>query len=183
MARQGARAGVTVDISKLMAKFSAIQQVVEEEATKMVAELTAEGARIARLALNDADTDYGRERMRRGQGNSTGRNDTGNMRNTLRALNQRKDSNGNIIGEVGWYFAKEYFKYQERGTGDYATEPNTYNPNWNYGEAYGRVRGMKPKHGIMGAHSLWTAQAAMERELPQRTRALKRAISKRANSK
>lgn len=169
------RGGINIDLSgldKLAAKFP---KVVEEEALKFADEIASEGARIARVALNDAVTWHGTERMANGYGISAGRNYTGRMRSRLHARKGRVDAPGNIRAEVGFSWAEKYMIYQESGTGAHKTGKNDYDPNWVYPGSQGG--------GIVGAHSLWTARRSMELAAANGSRDLKRRITARTRSK
>lgn len=154
------RNGISIDISGALKKIGLVEEEIKSASEDFVKSLTEEGARIARLALNDAETKYGQRRMKAGRGISAGRNDTGRMRNKLRALKVEDKGDGSFRGGVGWYYADEYFKYQERGTRSNRTSPNAYDPNFDYNSEYARRGG-----GIVGAHSLWSARKWMEDNL------------------
>ena len=162
-----------VDASRAFKKLDALERNIAEASMELARELSEDAAVIARLALNSAETDWGRKRNANGVGVSAGRIRSGLMRNKLRALKPRKNAAGNVRAEVGWYYANEYFKYQERGTGQHATDPKAYDPAWDYDSAYGAVAGKKNKGGIVGAHSLWTARSWMEKNLNSYTRKFK----------
>lgn len=146
-----------------------VRKALEVEMQNIADRLAQEGSEVARFALNEAVTDYGESRMIIPDGSSAGRNHSGKMLSSLRALKPRKTDKG-IVARVGWYFANEYFKYQESGTGVWRRESKTYDPDWDYEAAYSRVRGAARKGGIVGAHSLWTAGKYMQ----QRAVALQR---------
>lgn len=156
------RQGIDIDISGALKKLERVTQAMRSGAEEAVGEITKDAAVVARLALSNASTDWGSTRLAAGRGLTSGRADTGRMLNRLRALKTKSKGKNVFRGEVGWYFPNEYFKYQERGTGKYSTDPNAYDPNWNYQAAYNQVAGTRGKGGIVGAHSLWTARKWME---------------------
>lgn len=151
------RGGIDIDLTGFDKKIKAISSEIKSASEELVKELTTDGAKVARLALASADTRWGADRMSRGQGITSGRADSGRMLHKLRALNPKRIDDRTIRAEVGWYYPNEYFKYQERGIGEYATDPDAYDPNFQYKAIYGVGFG-----NIVGAHSLWTARAWME---------------------
>lgn len=153
------RTSVTVDMTGLEKKILRTQTLLAEAAADVVNGLAEEGVVAAAFTLDAAETKYGIERFSAGQGNSTGRNDTGTMINGLRAIHAPANKRGGFVrASVGWLFPKDYFKYQEEGTGAGYTAGSDYNPSFVYG---GSVPG-----GIAGAHSLWAARKHMENALP-----------------
>ena len=171
-----ARTGISFDISKATKKLNALPKIIEEESINAANELAEKGAQVARFALDSAVTDWGSIRF----GNSPGRNETGRMLSMLRALKTRKNSDGTMRAQVGWYFFTKYFQYQELGTGSYNTRGERFNPNWNYDAAYAAVSGRSPKGGIVGARSLWTARAYMQRNLNKHKGDIKKNVLKRS---
>lgn len=82
---------------------------------KIVQEIVAEGAEVQRQELDKATTPTGRRRMRRGQGNTAGRNDTGYMIGDISYDVER--SGRTIVGKWGWWLGYEpYYMEQEWGT-------------------------------------------------------------------
>lgn len=154
------RGGFNFDISGALKKLDDLQNNINEASMDLALELSEDGAVVARRALGERETAYGRYRMENGRGVSAGRINSGRMFNKLRALRPKKVGKSRVRAEVGWYYANEYFKYQERGTGIYATDPDSYDPNFSYQYDFGAE---PPRMGIVGAHSLWTARAWMEK--------------------
>lgn len=154
------RQNVEPDFTGFYKKLEALGVNVTEAAEELVKEISEDGAKVARLALANANTSWGEDRMSRGQGLTSGRADTGRMLHRLRALKPKRVDSNTIRASIGWYYADEYFKYQERGIGSYATDPNDYDPNFQYRAIYGVGFG-----NIVGAHSLWTARSWMERNM------------------
>lgn len=145
------------------AAIDKLEKSIQQSSARLARELADDGAVIARLALHQAYTEEGERRVERGEGVSEGRIKTGRMRNMLRSL-KPKVTDGGVEAGVGWQFANKYFKFQERGTGQYRTDPGAYDPNFKYKYSRYSFRGGR-RGGIVGAHSLWTARSWMEKNV------------------
>jgi len=108
---------------RIIASINGIEERLIEAGTAIMEKTVAEGAEDQAKALDEAETDWGRERYYfgtgaknpNGRGNSAGRNDTGNMIDEITYGVERH--NNSIIGFWGWDnpdpHDAEYFAIQE----------------------------------------------------------------------
>lgn len=151
MAKYNQTGVIVVDSDKVFNKiFNNLDMITED----FVDDIAGKATDVARYSLNEAQTNFGRERYARGDGASAGRNRSGAMINGLTSRKYKKGAREGRIAAytviIGWFTSKDYFKYQENGTGTGYSDVKNYDPGFNYG---GSVRG-----GIAGAHSLWGAR-------------------------
>ena len=85
---------------RIIASIGQIEEQFIEAGTEIVRNTVWEGAELQAQALDEAETDWGRERFSKGRGNSAGRNDTGNMIDEITYGVERH--NNSIIGFWGW---------------------------------------------------------------------------------
>lgn len=106
-----------VDISGFLNKLDLLNEVVAEEAEKLIEEATEIAVDVAKRKLVDSTTKWGQKRFAAGRGASAGRDDTGSMIDNLTAYDF-KVSAGKIEARFGWGpgRSKKYYKYQEYGT-------------------------------------------------------------------
>lgn len=113
-------AGVRRDINYLKKRFDGMIQEVEDAAREGMVEATRGGIRTARRLIEIRGTQGSAKRFAgeylpaAGPGNSSGRNDSGYMSDSVSAeVYQDGDV---IVGNVGWLDDyEEYFGYQEEG--------------------------------------------------------------------
>ena len=100
---------------RIIASIGQIEERFIEAGTEIVRKTVREGAELQAEALDEAETDWGRDRFSKGRGNSAGRNDTGNMIDEITYGVERH--NNSIIGFWGWDnpdpHDAEYFAIQE----------------------------------------------------------------------
>lgn len=115
----GGRSGrLQTDIFK--AKVDQFEGRVQTAATSAMSRAMQTGQKLQAQALDAAETAYGKARMKRGKGNSAGRNDSGDLikalRNNVETLKEAARST--IVGWHGWPKADRfnYASFQERGT-------------------------------------------------------------------
>lgn len=108
---------VYIDIKNLSKKLNLAEDVIREELSVLVKEAAEIGAKASRSALDKSTTKWGRYRMSKNppQGNSAGRNDTGEMISKLYAFKPNLGLK-NIFIKFGWVAPKKYYRYQEEGT-------------------------------------------------------------------
>lgn len=108
---------IKVDTTAMLKKLDLALETVQDEAIVLLAEAAKIGQDASRAALDNAVTRYGSKRFGFGRGNSAGRNDTGSMISSLRALEPVVKLN-EISAKFGWGRgrSKKYYGYQEEGT-------------------------------------------------------------------
>ena len=115
----------SVDLTRFIKKLDNLDEVVIRESKVLVAQASEMGAEVARFQLDKAESPWGVGRMTGDyfgkkvsvHGNSTGRNDTGRMIDTLRATSDNSATRQRAT--FGWrqniIAAFPYIKYQEEG--------------------------------------------------------------------
>lgn len=106
---------IEVDFSGFFKKLDIMNDVVYDEAVTFVEQAADVGVEATRFALDAATTPYGEKRFAAGRGGSAGRNDTGNMINSVEAISAYIDTDGVSI-EFGWQDPEDYFYAQELGS-------------------------------------------------------------------
>lgn len=102
------------------AKVDQFEGRVQTAATSAMSKAMQSGQRLQAQTLDAAETAYGRARMKRGKGNSAGRNDDGKLIKALRNNVEtfKEAARSTIVGWHGWPKADRasYISFQERGT-------------------------------------------------------------------
>lgn len=107
----------SVDLTRFLERLEKGVDVVWEEAEVFVQQATEIGAEAARAKLDIAETPYGRYRFnQKNQGRSAGRNDSGNMMDSLQAL-EPEVTETSVSAQFGWSDSdfEPYFEIQELG--------------------------------------------------------------------
>lgn len=101
---------------QLTAQLSHKKKVFYDEAEEIVTQTADEAAELQRMFLDRATTPWGETRFASGRGRSAGRNDTGEMIDSIEVEISRTKTS--LTGAWGWPKGYEkYFQIQEWGLG------------------------------------------------------------------
>lgn len=94
-------------------KIGNIQAQTVDAVADVMRDEMANAAFLQARLLEAAETPFGRERFARGQGNGPGRDDTGNMIDSIE--HEVRVEGNTVIGEWGWDDPDRYIMIQEHG--------------------------------------------------------------------
>lgn len=101
---------------QLTAQLSRKKKVFYDQAEQIVSETAEEAAELQRMFLDRATTQWGEKRFAAGRGRSAGRNDTGDMIDSIET--EVTETRTSATGAWGWPKGYErYYQIQEWGLG------------------------------------------------------------------
>lgn len=100
---------------RIAAGLQARKGAVLNEVEQIVTETVAEASKLQKEILDAAVTPYGSERFGKGQGRSAGRNDSGNMIDSIDD-DVKRQGKTRVEGRWGWLDGEyeDYFGFQEK---------------------------------------------------------------------